>query len=317
MCLDFSSVDLFWPVADELSRGTEPDQKVWSSLFETPAYLALTASEFSVDFFKQCWRLAYSPHPCSEPPPPRRLRFVRHYRQVLEKKGELVQFLDKLGRCPDLYDRAVKMALHHLPPGDYADGPRVAFAVFDMDGRGYRPIVIDPLSAMTSGEQLVSFLAHEFHHHYVCQLTGLQLGTADDRTDLQWVVDQIHLEGLANMVNMDAQFEGGTCPPSFAEEVRKSPQFLFFMDAGLRALRTNPGEAESIGKKIRGRLASSGHPVGYHMARMIRDRLGKTRLLETTDDPLRFFRAFSEAEAAAGLCRTLTPGALDALEGVR
>ncbi|MFO8060577.1 MAG: DUF5700 domain-containing putative Zn-dependent protease [Bacillota bacterium] len=316
MCLDFSGVDLFWRIADDLSRGVEPGEKAWRSIFDTPAYRALTASEFSEDFFRECWHLAFHPDSRREDPPSSRLRFVRHYRRVLQRKRELLPFLDRLRHSPDLHDSAAKMALSHLPPGDYS-APRVAFAVFDLDGRGYRPIVVDPLCAMTRGDQLLPFLAHEFHHHYVCQLTGVRLGTAqDNRTDLQWVVDQIHLEGLANMVNMDGPFKEGTCPECFAREVRRAPEFLLFMDGQLRSLGDCPGEASSAGREIRARLPSSGHPVGYYMTALIRDHLGKEQLLQNSGNALQFFRTFSRAEEAADLCRTLSPEALDILEHV-
>ena len=318
MRFDFSGVPIFWRVTDALSRDIEPNDELWHSLFDTPAYRALTASEFSADFFKQCWRLAFRPGLRSENPPPGQLRFIQHYRQVVQAKEELEGFLEEMARSPDLYRSAVDMAMRHLPPGDYGDDPRVAFAVFDLDGRGYCPIVIDPLLAMTSGEALMPFLAHEFHHHYMCQLTGLQLGTStDDRTALEWVVDQVHLEGLADMVNVDAEFEQGTVSESLADEVEKTPQFLRFMDTQLRSLGKHPDEASSIGEKIKGRLAASGHPVGYYMARMIRDQLGKTRLLDTCRDPLLFFRAYCEAEEHAGLASNLSAEGLKVLERSR
>lgn len=315
MCYDVSSVDAFWRIADDLSRDIEPDEEVWASLFRTPGYRALTASEFTQDFFRESWRLAFSPGLGTESPPQRRLRYIQHYREVLDRKSEIVSFLDSVIRSRDLYKRAVEMAMNHLPREDYQDHPRIAFAVFDMDGRGYRPIVIDPLSAMTSGDGLIYFLAHEFHHHYVGELTGLRPGTAEDtRTDLEWVVDQIHFEGLANMVNWDADSERGAHSEAYLEELRRAPDFLRFMDSRLRTVQEREVSVEEIGREVRRHLAHSGHPAGYHMAVTIRDQLGKARLLETTHDPRLFFRAFSEAEVKGGLQQTLTASALDVLD---
>jgi len=315
MSFDFSAVDAFWPAVDRLSEDQEPDADTWSHLFSRPAYRALTASEFSVAFFQRCWRLSYMPSRSSETPPGRLLHFIRHYRTVRDKRGELQDFLAGLARRPDVYERAVELARMHLPPDDSGEDPSAAFAVFDLDGRGYRPIVVDPLKARTAGNGLVPFLAHEFHHHYVSGRRGLPLGaTHDDRTDLEWVADQIHLEGLANMVNVDPGFERGTCPPSFVEEVQRTPTFLHFFSQQLQRLGRRPQEAESIGRCIRTRLPESGHPVGYYVARTIRDRLGREKLLRTTDDPLLFFREFSRAERTAGRSPTLPRAALDALE---
>lgn len=307
MHYDFSSVDSFWPIVDALSRDVEPGEDTWASLFRTPGYRALTASEFSRDFFRECWRLAFQPSMQMEDPPPRRARYIEHYRKVLARKDEIVAFLQKCKRSHSLYDRAVEMAMEHLPPADYRDHPRLAFVVFDMDGRGYQPIVVDPLSAMASGDGLVYFLAHEFHHHYVGELTGLRPGSSQyTYSDLEWVVDQIHREGLANMVNWEADSRRGVHSEAYLEALRRAPEYLRFMDSRLQAVQERGDTIEDIGGELRRNLAYSGHPVGYYMARTIRDNLGRASLLECTHDPLVFFLTFAEAERKAGLKQTLT-----------
>src|SRR5262245_56850946 len=43
--LDFSGIEAFWPVYEELVPDREPDSTAWSSLFATPGYAALEARE--------------------------------------------------------------------------------------------------------------------------------------------------------------------------------------------------------------------------------------------------------------------------------
>ena len=315
MSFDFSAVDHFWRMSEELTRGCEPGDRLWSAIFATAAYRALTASEFSRDFFKTCWRAAFRPDCEAETVSPHYDRFIDHYRRTARQRVPISKFLGELDGSGWLYERARKQAMEHLPPAHYPEDPEVAFAPFDLDGRGYRPIVIDPLCALTLAEKLVPFLAHEFHHHYVCQLTGLELGVGPDaRTDLQWVVDQVHLEGLADMVNRDSAFEQGQSSPGFVSDVDEAPDYLASMNEHLRAVRRHPGDSERRFQKLRSNLASSGHPLGYYMARVIRRYLGRERLLETAHDPLLFFRCYVQAGERGGLEVTLQPEALEVLE---
>jgi len=120
----------------------------------------------------------------------------------------------------------------------------------------------------------------------------------DLRSDLEWVMDQIHLEGLADMVNVGAEFDIFSKDNSYAQKVREAPQFLRFFACKLQTLANDPSRRDDIEYDIRRSLPQSGHPVGYYMARHISDTLGRKRLLECTDNPMKFFEAFCQTETS-------------------
>lgn len=309
---DFSGLDRFLEVARLLQSGKEPPEDTWKALFQTPGYGALTQREFTPETFQEVWRLAFSPGARSDQSQvsPGRRRLGLHARQAGENRDLLLRAREDLERNQArIMSGAREKACLYLPQGDYVDWSGVSFLVFDRDARGYQPVVVDLSYAVDLMEsaQLVNLLAHEFHHQQVARIRGTGLGTAaDDRSDLEWVVDQIHLEGVADLITVPGLLSPDQLK-TYMAQVREAPRFLAEMDRLLARDGGQGSPAPDIGAVLRQELPLSGHPVGYYMARDILGQLGIDRVREAAACPGLFFELFRRAEKLAGREPLLSP----------
>ena len=295
---DFTGAEQFFRLSGLLQEGGEPSPSAWRALFDTPGYRALTAGEFQPHFLKDVWRLALSPRLASERQKMEGQagRMARHARKAVSRKEELLEFRDLLvSRQEDLLQQARQKALRYLPEGQFEDWSEVAFLVFDSDARGYVPLAVDLMFALDLGNpcRLASLLAHEYHHQQVFGLRGLAPGGPDKRHDIVWILDQIHLEGIADMITVPEMEEADR--NRFAARVERAPEYLARLDRGIREAASNPDRADQWGRRLREDLPESGHPIGYFMARIISRHLGHEALVQAATHPLRFLRAFSRA----------------------
>ncbi len=313
--IDVSGMNYFWKVFDLLCKDQEPDQECWGSLFATPGYSVLTKSEFSPEFFMEKWRLAFQPNRREE----RKKAldkgdpFLKHYFAVLENKEELKAYQERVLKEEGLLSRAKELALKYLPSGSYPGYPPVSLVVFQFDARGYNPVVIDLLAALKMQEVLIPFLAHEFHHYYRNK-TRKQLAGPEH---LLWVIDQIHAEGTADLLDKGPRIkEGDPQIGTYKQLVEDAPEYLKFLNDRLLEMGKDKEKVLAEEKILREKLPQSGHPVGYHMAELIRIEFGIEKIRSEVSDPLAFFWSFHQAEIKAGLSRTLTPEAIKILESL-
>lgn len=226
-------------------------------------------------------------------------RFLRHFIEAGERRVELADLRSRLAaEEATIMRRAYDRALRFLPPGEYPPPPDVAFVIFGPDARGYVPVVVDILYAAGLGGGLWPLIAHETHHQLVSAVRGLGIGRAGySRSDLQWVLDQIHLEGVADVVS-DLP---GTGAVSWLEsELPAVPDYLEFLDGQLRVLASHPEKYAEVGSLLRSSLRSAGHPVGFFMATTILNQLGEPVLAGAATDPGEFFAAYLRAARKAG-----------------
>ncbi len=304
MLFDCRPMSLFWEVASTLRSGREPGREEWQALFGTPGYQALTASEFPAGFFQKRWRLAYNPlwkgsgQALEEDD-----RFIRHYRRVMALRNLLGEFQNQLTEQPDMTEEIMDLARRYLPQGEYGDSLSVQILVFDYDARGYTPVVVDILYALENRDSLIPLLAHELHHQCVMKLRGIgQADGADQRSDLQWIVDQIHLEGMADMIDKVPWIEEGSAAAlGYREQVDRAPVYIEKLDQGIAAMIRDRGALAQVSASLRSDLPGSGHPVGLYMAQLIAGQLGAERLIGGVKDPLAFLEDYREAASLAGI----------------
>jgi len=299
---DFAGMTAFWKVHLLLAAGRGPSQADWDGLFSTPGYMALTASEFSRQSFVDLWLLAYRPGgpvPAAGSLSPGAARRLEHYREAAERKAELVRYQGFLERDgPGLAERARQRAFEFLPPGEYPATSGVAFVIFDRDGRGYVPVVLDLLYAQELGDGLWATLAHEFHHQLVFGARGLDVGgPGDKRTDLQWVLDQIHCEGLADVVS---DVPENPVARHLGTELAAARAYLADLDRGLRQPAESAQDRAELGAALRKSLRYAGHPAGYLMADAIRRAFGPRVLASVALDPGDFFALYRRAALRTG-----------------
>lgn len=291
---EFGGMSAFWRIVDVLQADKEPPKHQWDELLDSPGYVALS-SEFKPNFFKEKYRLAYKPssEAARKKAVSRGNWYVKHYVDVAERREELEAWLTNLGERKDFIEGPVSKAGEWLP-SDVEGSPVVAFAVFDMDARGYETIVIDPLFALSLGTDFGDLLAHELFHNvarrfYVYDPEKVE---AND-SDIMWTLRQLNEEGIADQI-----FTLGY--PSRDEHVADSPWVIQEMDRLIRRIAINEDVGE-LSKMLRMTPPKAGHPTGHYMAKNIIEALGKERLLETVGDPFGFIRVYDEAAKRRGL----------------
>jgi hypothetical protein len=309
---------------DSLSRDEEPSPVLWRALFATPGYRALTRSEFEPSFFQESFRLAYMPslrdslaRALEEGMNDRRLR---HYRRVLQSRAQLEAFTDELNRSNPMEEPS-RLAAEWLPLPPPAEPAPLALTVFDLDARGYDPIVMDPLAAMEL--DLQSFIAHESHHWYRNDRARVDWdNVAPHDEELLWTLYQIQGEGIADHIDKRPWIEGEAAVPAgreryaedYLEALAATPATIRGLDSLLASLgaATDTDHRADIGARVGELIPMSGHPTGYYLARTILDALGQERLVEDVANPAAFIRAYDEAARASGV-PGLSPEALHGL----
>lgn len=322
--IDLGAIELFWQIVDLLSQDEEPSPELWEALFATPGYSALTQSEFEPSFFHESFRLAYMPslndsfsRALEEEKNHRRLR---HYRKVVERRAELETFSENLKHSNRMTEFS-RLAAEWLPRPSPDKPAPLAVVVFDMDARGYDPIVIDLLAAKEL--DLDSFLAHEAHHWYRNDRATIDWDDGEPHeADLLWTLYQVQGEGIADQIDKRPWIEGEVPPPAVREDYTRSyfdalaatPSTIRALDSLLVAFdaATEIDEQATIGARVAELVPMSGHPTGYYMARTILETLGRERLVTDIANPVAFFLTYDEAARASGR-QGFSPEALSVL----
>lgn len=305
LAVDLSGVERYLEITALLERNLEPTPAQWDSLFATPGYAVLTASEFTRQDFERRFRLAFMPSRQAELEA--RLKtetgfnaqFLPHYVKARTMRGEIERRLTDF-RTAAFADEALARARRFLPSSLPDGQPKVAFVVFAPDARGYNPVVIDILLA-NDREEFLDIVAHEFHHWY---RTRLAPDFSRD-ADILWVIQQLQLEGIADLINVPAwigQRADTWSPPNrqFVEYYRKSPEIIATLDALLSRMPDEPKQRRALGQQLRRALPRSGHPTGYFMAETIVAALGRDALIGTIPNPFAFFPLYDEAARKKG-----------------
>ena len=303
---DFSGIEQFWRIVDILETDLDPSAAQWDSLLNTAGYRALTASEFKPEFFVKYFSLAFKPSlheelkTAMENPAKRRL--LQHYLEVRDTRAELNRHQAELQServMAKILKKTHRFLPKEIPPAD----PPVAFVIFDNDGRGYDPIVIDLLSSLGRGFEF--YLAHESHHWYRNRYLGI------DRVDLKpWeeslfgTLNQIQAEGIADQIDKARWVDHKDSIPEswrgyaerFLTEFHKSAQLISVLDSLIDQLSAAPDDQrQHYAGKIEELVPMSGHPTGFYMARVIIEEFGEKRLAADFANPFAFCRTYDEA----------------------
>jgi hypothetical protein len=293
---DFTGLRMFLELTALLEQDREPTPEQWDRLFRTPGYAALTKSEFRREFFIERFRLAFMPSKKAELEAQltRDTAYLPYYVKVKGLRREIELRAAQLATAD--FQGAVARAKSFLPPGvGTAETPQVAFVVFAPDARGYDPIVVDILFK-TQPDEFLDLAAHEFHHWYRRRLAP----DFQRDADALWVIDQVHLEGTADQINVPAWI---TKPRDtlerperdYVESYAKSADIIREMDRLLAQMGAEPGKRRELGARLRKVVPRAGHPTGYFMAETIVSTLGRAALVRTAANPFAFFRVYNEA----------------------
>lgn len=300
--IDFSGIEKFLELTAVLEKDEEPPKELWDELFSTPGYRILLINEFKRDFFEERFRLAFMPS--REKELNARMekekgwvsQFLPHFVRARKERDVIVNAVETLKEMTFIR-AAVNKALAWLPEFEVTSYPPVSFVIFGPDARGYVPVVLDIFYTLDRGEGLTEFVGHEFHHYYKDLLAGIN-------SDVQWVIRQVHAEGIADQINVGAWFRNPERyktesvkgrHKSYLQFYEKSAEIISDMNRIFERLADGKGDHSKLGKELRNIVPLSGHPTGFFMANTILKRMGKNALIIDINDTPAFFRRYSEA----------------------
>lgn len=314
--IDLSGVNLFWEVMEKLENDVEPAETEWNRLFATPGYATLIAHEFSGDFFKEKFRLAFMPSKSTELEAALESdsdrSYLEHFVSVPKMKDAINKHLRGL-KFSGIFDKAINAAHSFLPPSPevgFIKPPMVAFAFFKFDARGYDPIVMDPLASMEFGD-LSLFLGHEFHHYYRNKLPYALnfLNNNSAEACLMNMLISIESEGIADLINRDQHYsniEGVLLKKRYDDLVKLAPHSIRYLDDWICLNGSSSSVRKGECEALRAKITNSGHELGYYMAKSILRHFTVTELVEAVGNPFSFFKLYGSAANNSEDCPNLS-----------
>ena len=143
---EFSGIFQFWNVVKILESNRNPSNSDWGKLFNTPGYKVLRGGEFSRQFFIDNFTLVFKPSNKNELEKVlnsgKNFNHLQHYIKVRDHKNLIDEQLRKLQNHNFSKD-AVNRTLEFLPQNSVGQYPPVSFVIFESNGRGSSPIVVD------------------------------------------------------------------------------------------------------------------------------------------------------------------------------
>lgn len=326
--VDTQSIEALWRVADVLKENATPTEADWSALFNSAGYASLIANEIPKDKLKDLITTAFAKGAAADQQSLSKplAAIIEHFRQADQQRAQIAATLNEFSttmarNAPEW----LKMTSNYLPPNaqTIATPNHIAIAVFALDARGYaNGIVLDPLFIERYKSSIRHFIAHEFHHFYANSMRIRPSATesADDQ-NLQWVVWQLHSEGIADLIDKPVIYfeQGYMAETPYAEFFKKSytnsAQIIQQLDVLLKQYAV-ASDKHSVATEIKNTIPMAGHPTGYFIAKTIEHQLGRDALVQTLGNPYAFFQLYNKAAEKASL-PLLSPDSLTLVKGLQ
>jgi hypothetical protein len=315
---DFSGVQVFWRIADQLRRDVDPPEAAWDSLFATPGYAALQARERRRAALTAGFRAAFMLSRTAERDSILATnnwtaRVIRHVQPLPARRAALDAFVARLRR-DDIVGRAVAQAGALLPAGTVKQygRPPVAFIFFLPDGRGYLGLIVADLERTRSKVDPVPFFAHEATHFYYAQLARARDSVITDAgtAALRNLLTKLHEESLGDQFDKsDAiTIDAKACAKKYAADsswLQYLGEYRTDFDSARLRLRQldemlvdaaeSPASLGPMSDLLAKSLPLEGRPLGMFITRSIRRTLGDARIAATVGDPFGWLLAYADA----------------------
>lgn len=304
---DFSGIKQFWNIVDILKQNQYPTNNQWHNLFNTPGYKVLTHQEFPKNFFKNSFELVFMPTKKKDLDKALKrginTNHLLHYIKVKNNRAKINEQMKHIKNTA--YNRrALNRTLKFLPQHSVNRYPPVAFVIFENNGRGSSPIIVD--LAATLEWDFESFLAHEYHHWYRNrELKFNKSNIGPDDSSILEALNMIEAEGIADMVDKRDWFTKSsnsisTYARQFINDVGRTPYIIHSMDKILSEINREPGKKGSLGRQFRRLLPQKGHTTGYFMASLILKKFSRDNLVQCVGNPFRFIKLYNKASKLSG-----------------
>lgn len=299
---DFSGMDTFWEILEYLEDDQEAPEELWEKLKNNPGYKTASEVEFGKNYFKYFYELAFMPSK-KEDYEKRIARgdffapYLKHIHKVKNHKEELKAFQKQFNESPEIYKQAITKCKEYLPKDatENFKHPVISFIIFGPDGRGYEPILIDPLFYITEVNNKVNFLAHEFHHAYMRNYIIFREG----EETLNWIFGQVYKEGIADLIDKTEDYYSENNMNSterankYRNLVEKTPQLIISVDSLLNDMYLHPKIFYKNAKLISKTVPMAGHTLGYYMTKNILKYGSKDDIINEFGNPYAFILRYN------------------------
>jgi hypothetical protein len=325
--LDFSGVDEFWRLADQLTKDVEPSEDDWHRMASSVGY---RLSFQLVETSRSDMEIALRPSRSAEFDSLTKIANdqadrLRHFRATMTHRVALAAYRDSLTRSLPV-DKAVAIMARFLPPHatDGKTPPLVAFGLFRDDAYSLGPVgVVIDLDHVYEEGGLVELLAHEFHHSYLSAMSSLRDPDRDSSAALYFALAHMRNEGIADLIDKPypLSYPKSAIMSAYAkrynEAYARTPAVIHSIDSALVIGADDSTKLAAVGRRVNVLLPSSGHYNGSYVAREIYETFGVDSLYPGVRNFFAFLRTYASAETKRGNAPPFSPKAvalLDALE---
>lgn len=317
--IDFSAVDLFWPIVDKLKQNSDPSDEEWNKILSTPYYKHYAySSEKRRNGIKEFIKTAFMPGRKTRldsilngPDSDYRKTMYLHVIHAEKEKPELQLFQKRLLERKFVDSLAI-IAQLYLPKGTIKriNKPKVIFGFYQPDANGgINGLTLD-LKFAKECFDFTLMTAHEMHHYYVENIRRkMNVNSNDPAKALINVVIQLQFEGIADQIDKVTMLAGAGkgIPPFlynlFRNNYENPVQNLVQVDSLLKIIYHDPGTVKKNGELIRELLPLGCHPHGYYMSQIIKSVYGNRGLISTVYNPFDFIRLYNKAAQKKGVFR--------------
>lgn len=301
--LNFDSIYTFWKIAENCEKENKLLISDWKALLNSNGYITLFQKETTLELIKDSIQAVFIKDYQYRFNSELSKRIIEHFHRIKSKKQELIAFIEILKSNDQIYENAINRALKFLPFQINYHSLNISFLFFEFDARGYDTILFDLLFVFETYDLFELQLAHEFHHKFRNLSNKFSYPKSkSDFNDIIWVLNQIHLEGIADQIDKKEFLSS----PNLA---LKPFQDIFSLkykniDNEFRAinnlLANPPDDFQLRGNQLRNSISLSGHTLGYFMANVIVEVFSEKDLINSVFDISKFFVLYNKAAETIG-----------------
>lgn len=305
---DFSAMDKIWGIISILERDEEPPEQVWADLVRTPGYSVLIFHErrYGLDFLKRNLRLVFKPSREAELKAALSKDASYMLNSFISHKNEMSCVMRAVEQLRDgqVFKKQMDRVSALLPRKCEEDffSPSLSFIYFNGDVRyGYPVMVADPMWLIETESfpyylkaYLIAVFADRIRPFNEADLTQRQYAYVDG-------LERIQRHGFCDLLAADdGTLEKMDMYARYQSALPEFPQRIEELDAVLARAESDPHAWKEFAVAVVGCSVRPGYPVGYRMARIIQDILGREALAQSLGNPFAFVRLYQEAALKKG-----------------
>lgn len=318
--VDLSSVDAFFNVTSTLKSGNEISNEQWANFDNSTLYkrFANRDNKFMINTIKESIQLVFSEKGNSQIDSILSIpqEEMIQNKESLLKKLILDNYLNINDHYEDLktfrnsYNFKGLINKSKLKLSSFLGHPIDSLTVFkplhffllsaDAGDREEAIIVDLNLIYRQTEEQRVELIAHEYFHNY---RTRFENHDFNYKCDLNYMIDMIQNEGIADMIDKSSGYENYYSNKFFESDLagimvelyNKSEEDLERLNDLIIKYSKKEISEDSMVDGLIEIVKFNGHPIGFYMSNQIVSAGYRKQMIETFNDPFEFYKLYNMA----------------------